>query len=128
VFRPVGGLPQERSRYAPGRAIPSRSDYVGEVDDDAICALLTRLARPDASGGDVIERAAILAEGPNFAAIMAWIMAHGGKADAATPTAPKGGLHGSRLMDGGESTPRTPLRFVLPPGALARGNAAARTP
>jgi hypothetical protein len=97
------------------------------VDDDAICALVTRLARPDDSGGDVIERAAILAEGPNFAAIMAWVMAHGGKPETATPTATKGGLHGSRLMDGGEATARTPLRFVLPAGALVRGTAAARS-
>jgi hypothetical protein len=88
------------------------------VDDDAIRALVTRLARPDASGGGVIERAAILAEGPNFAVIMAWVMAHGGTPEAATPTAAKGGLHGSRVMDGGEATSRTPLRFVLPAGAL----------
>jgi hypothetical protein len=90
------------------------------VDDDAIRALVTRLARPDDSGGDVIERAAILAEGPNFTAIMAWVMAHGGKPEAATSIAPKGGLHGSRMMDGGEATPQAPLRFVLPAGALAR--------
>ena len=97
------------------------------MDDAAICALLTRLARPDDSGGDVIERAAILAEGPNFAAIMAWVMAHGGKPETATPTAAKGGLHGSRLVDGGEATPRTPLRFVLPAGVLASGSPAARS-
>ncbi len=97
------------------------------MDDDAICALVTRLARPDASGGDVIERAAILAEGPNFAAIMAWVMAHGGKAETASPSAPKGGLHGSRLTDGADATARTPLRFVLPAGALAPGRAAARS-
>ena len=95
------------------------------MDDDAICALVTRLARPDDSGGDVIERAAILAEGPNFAAIMAWVMAHGGKPETASPTAPKGGLHGSRLVDGGDATARTPLRFVLPAGVLAPGRPAA---
>jgi hypothetical protein len=33
------------------------------VDDDAIRTLVTRLSRPHASGGAVIERAAILAEG-----------------------------------------------------------------
>ena len=97
------------------------------MDDDAIRALVTRLARPDDSGGDVIERAAILAEGPNFAAIMAWVMAHGGKPETATPTAAKGGLHGSRLMDGSEATARTPLRFVLPAGALAPGSTAAHS-
>jgi hypothetical protein len=97
------------------------------VDDAAICTLVTRLARPHASGGVVIERAAILAEGPNFTAIMAWVMAHGGKPEAAAPTAPTGGLHGSRLMDGGEASARTPLRFVLPAGALATGAAAPRS-
>ena len=89
------------------------------MDDDAICALVTRLARPHRSGGDVIERAAILAEGPNFTAIMEWIVAHGGKPETAVAAAPKGGLHGSRLMDGGEASARNPLRFVLPSGALA---------
>ncbi len=95
------------------------------MDDNAICALVTRLARPDGSGSHVIERAAILAEGPNFAAIMAWVMAHGGEPET-TPAAPKGGLHGSRLMDGGEAPPPTPLRFVLPAGALVPGSVAAR--
>jgi hypothetical protein len=89
------------------------------VDDDAIRALVTRLARPHASGGNVIERATILAEGPNFTAIVAWVMAHGGKPEMATPPASSGGLHGSRLMDGGEASAQAPLRFVLPAGALA---------
>jgi len=97
------------------------------VDDDSIRALVTRLARPDGAGGDVIERAAIFAEGPNFAAIMTWVIAHGGKPETETPTAPKGGLHGSRLMDGGEARPRTPLRFVFPAGALAPDSPAARS-
>ena len=55
------------------------------MDDDAICALVTRLARPHASGGEVIERAAILAEGADFAAIMAWVIAHGGKPETTVP-------------------------------------------
>ena len=95
------------------------------MDDAAICALVTRLARPDPSGGDVIERAAILAEGPNFTAIVAWVIAHGGKPEMATPTASMGGLHGSRMMDGGAGTPQAPLRFVLPAGVLARAGTAA---
>src|SRR5215211_7911950 len=44
--------------------------------DDAIRAVVVRLSRPHASGGDVIERAAILAEGGDAAAIVAWIIAH----------------------------------------------------
>jgi hypothetical protein len=93
---------------------------VVQVDDDAIRALLTRLARPDPSGGDVIERAAILAAGSDFAAIMAWVIAHGGQPETVAAAVPSGGLHGSRMSDGsgGQATP--PLRFVLPPGALAR--------
>jgi hypothetical protein len=39
--------------------------------DDAIRAVVRRLSRPHASGGDVIERAAILAEGADAAAIVA---------------------------------------------------------
>jgi hypothetical protein len=90
------------------------------VDDEAIRTLLTRLARPDPSGGDVVERAAILAAGSDFTAIMAWVIAHGGKAEVAAAAVPSGGLHGGRLTDGGGEESTTPLRFVLPPGALIR--------
>jgi hypothetical protein len=90
------------------------------MDDDAIRALLSKLARPDASGGDVIERAAILAAGSDFGAIMTWVLAHGGKAEAAADVVPSGGLHGARVSDSGSGQPATPLRFVMPPGALAR--------
>jgi hypothetical protein len=88
------------------------------MDDDAIRVLLTRLARPHPSGGEVIERAAILAEGANSAAVMTWIAAHAGIPEATVATAPRHGLHGSRLNDSG-AEPRTPLRYVLPAGALA---------
>ena len=89
------------------------------MDDDAIRALVTRLARPDASGGDVIERAAIFAAGSNFAAIMAWVIAHGGKPETTVPAVSRGGLHGLRVRDSRGAEARTPLRFVLPAGALA---------
>jgi len=88
------------------------------VDDDTIRALLTRLARPDPSGGDVIERAAILASGSDFGAIMAWVKAHGGKPEAVPAAVPSGGLHGSRITDGRGDESATPRRFVLPPGTL----------
>jgi hypothetical protein len=87
------------------------------VEDDAIRALVTRLARPHPSGGEVIERAAILAEGSDFAAVMTWITAHKGTPEAVS-SVPKPGLHGSRINEGGGAEPRAPLRFVLPPGAL----------
>jgi hypothetical protein len=92
---------------------------VDTVDDDAIRALLTRLARPHSSGGEVIERAAILAEGADFAAVMAWITAHAGTAETQVAATSRQGLHGSRLSYSGGAEPRTQLRFVLPAGALA---------
>jgi hypothetical protein len=85
------------------------------VDDDAIIALVTRLARPHASGGKVIERAAILAAGADFPAVIAWITAHDGQPEVASAVSARG-LHGSRL----DAEPRRPpLRFVLPAGTLA---------
>jgi hypothetical protein len=88
------------------------------MDDDEIRVLVTRLARPHPSGGEVIERAAILAEGPDSAAVIRWITAHAGIPEAMVASAPTHGLHGSRLNVGG-AEPHTPLRFVLPAGALA---------
>jgi hypothetical protein len=83
--------------------------------DEAIRALVTRLSRPHPSGGKVIERAAILAEGADFTSVISWIVAHGGKPEAAAAT-PSRGLHGSRPdHDGADSEPR---RLVLPPGPL----------
>lgn len=88
------------------------------VDDDAIRSLVTRLARAQPSGGVIIERAAILAEGADFDAVMAWIVAHGGEPEETAPKVTRHGLHGSRLHDSGGSQPRTPSRFTLPAGAL----------
>jgi hypothetical protein len=87
--------------------------------DAEIQALVKRLARPHSSGGAVVERAALLASGSNFTAAMAWIADHGGVAEAPVPEAPRRGLHGPRLGLSGGAEPRTPLRFVLPAGALA---------
>jgi hypothetical protein len=91
---------------------------VGVVDDDDIRALVTRLARPHLSGGEVIERAAILAEGADSAAVIAWITAHAGISETAVATSPRNGLHGSRLGDSSGAGSPTPLRFVLPAGTL----------
>jgi hypothetical protein len=88
------------------------------VDDDAIRALVTRLARAHPSGGSVIERAAIVAEGADSQAVITWIVAHGGRPEATLETSTRRGLHGSHLHDSGGSAPRTASRFVLPAGAL----------
>src|SRR4051794_22815425 len=88
------------------------------LDDDAIRSILTRLGRAHPSGGTVIERAAILAEGADFEAVMAWIVAHGGEPEATLPSASRSGLHGSRVHESGGSARRAPSRLVLPAGAL----------
>ena len=88
------------------------------MEDLEIHALVTRLSRPHASGGVVIERAAILAEGADFAAVMNWITAHDGTPDATVSATRSGGLHGSRMNAGDATASRPPLRFVLPPGTL----------
>jgi hypothetical protein len=88
------------------------------MDDDQILALVKRLARPNASGGAVIERAAILAEGADFTSVMTWIADHDGHPEATVAAGSTHGLHGARLNNGGTEQGRTPLRYVLPAGSL----------
>jgi hypothetical protein len=87
------------------------------MDDDAIRALVTSLCRPHRSGGDVIERAAIMAAGAESSAVVAWIVANHGEPEVASPVSSRG-LHGPRLSAQAGSAPRQPLRYVLPAGAL----------
>jgi hypothetical protein len=89
------------------------------VDDDTIRVLLKRLARPHPSGGEVIERSVILAEGEGFTEVIAWIVAHAGAPEGPAAGASRRGLHGSRLDDADLAGSRAPLRYVLPAGALA---------
>lgn len=86
--------------------------------DDAVRAIVARLSRPHPSGGVVIERAAILAEGADATAIVEWIIAHAGQPEAAAPRAPMRGLHGTRMSGGSEAHGERASRYVLPPGAL----------
>ena len=88
------------------------------VDDEAIRSLLTRLGRTDSAGGTVIERAAILAEGADFDAVMTWIVSHGGEPEVRAAKKTSSGLHGSRVQDSSGTDSRPPSRFVLPAGAL----------
>ena len=89
-----------------------------DMDDDAIRSLLTRLGRAHPSGGTVVERAAILAEGADFNAVMTWIAAHGGEPEAEVRKASRSGLHGARVHDSKGTESRTTSRFVLPATAL----------
>jgi hypothetical protein len=88
------------------------------MDDEEIRLVVTRLARAHPSGGSVIERAAIVAEGTASKDMLTWITAHGGTPEAMTHTSTRRGLHGTRLHDSAGSDAQTPFRFVLPAGAL----------
>ena len=88
------------------------------MDDDAIRLLVTRLSRPHASGGQVIGRAAILAEGADSEAILAWFDAHDGLPEELAQASSDTGLHSARLSDRARSATAAPRRYVLPPGAL----------
>lgn len=88
------------------------------MEDDEARRLVKRLARPHRSGGEVVERAAILAAGSDSTTILAWIAAHEGTPEAPAAAAPnKGGLH-ARGNDAGGGEPAAALRFIFPPGAL----------
>lgn len=87
------------------------------IDEQSIRATVTHLARPQAGGGHVIERAAILATGPDAAIIEAWILAHDGAAEQVPSTHARGGLHSHR-DEALRPSDRSPRRYLLPPGAL----------
>jgi hypothetical protein len=93
-------------------------EAVRGAEDDAIRAVVKRLARPHPSGGEVIERSAIIAEGSASAAIIEWITAHQGTPEAAAAPDPRRGLHSPRLSERGGPT-HAPARYVLPAGAFA---------
>ena len=95
------------------------------MDDEAIRAVVARLSRPHSSGGEVIERAAILAAGAESGEILAWIAAHDGQPEAIATGPAAGGLHGGRIRSYAGSAPTTPRRYVLPATAVP-GPAAAR--
>lgn len=88
------------------------------MDEHEISELVARLSRPHSSGGIVIERAAILAAGTDFPAVINWIESRAGEPETATPASRSGGLHGSRLSGPDGAATRAPLRYVLPAGAL----------
>ncbi|MFI4989656.1 MAG: hypothetical protein ACHQHO_01905 [Solirubrobacterales bacterium] len=83
---------------------------------DDIGVLVRRLARPHTSGGMVIERSVILAEGSDSGAILSWISEHDGVADSTVAPARSSGLHGSRETPCLDSAPAR--RFVLPARAF----------
>ena len=90
------------------------------MDDTAIEAVVRRLARPHPSGGRVIERAAILAEGADSSELLIWISDHDGQPEAQAVAASEGrGLHSDRADSRAAAAGRPPLRYVLPADALS---------
>jgi hypothetical protein len=98
--------------------VGDRAGFLVAMNELEITALVTRLSRPHPCGGTVIERAAILAAGGDYPAIIDWITAHAGTPETTPPTGRSRGLHGSRLTDGNTPASRQPMRFVLPADAL----------
>ncbi len=88
------------------------------MDDDTIRALVSRLARQHPSGGEVIERAAIMAAGADSQAVLRWIAAHHGEPEAEPVASSAGGLYGGRIGHGDALAATAPRRYVLPPGVL----------
>ncbi|HVM25196.1 MAG TPA: hypothetical protein VM253_07360 [Candidatus Limnocylindrales bacterium] len=88
------------------------------MDDDAIRQLLHRLARVHPSGGSVVERVAIVAEGSGSDSVFEWMFAHGAQAEATPPPAVRHGLHEAGWRTIGAASPSAPSRYILPAGAL----------
>jgi hypothetical protein len=111
------------TQKGPGRHDDLRSTQeefgIRTEPDDPVREIVTRLSRPHATGGVVIEHAGILAEGADASAIVEWILAHAGQPEAAASQAPMRGLHGTRMSgDPGARSDRA-RRYVLPADALA---------
>ena len=93
------------------------------IDDTTIDDVVRRLARKTPSGGHVIERAAVLAEGSHFSDIEAWILKSGGlpEAPAETPSDTGISMHSGRSSRIRDEV--VPVRYLLPPGALPAAGA-----
>jgi hypothetical protein len=99
--------------------LSSQKGYCVGMEDLAIRTLLSRLARPHASGGQVIERAAILAAGADSPQVIAWITDHAGTPETTVAAPSARGLHSPRASNDAGSAGRAPQRYVLPTGTLS---------
>ena len=90
------------------------------TSNEDIRALVERLSRSDRKGGRTIERAAIMAEGANSAAILEWLDAEHWTPEAPiAETAHRGGsgLHGMRReAERGSARAAAPRRYISPAG------------
>ena len=90
------------------------------MDDEAIRAVVTRLSRQHPSGGRVIERAAVVAEGADSKVILDWITSHDGEPEDRPSERSGGGLHRAHRDSSRSAIASTPRRYLLPPGVLAQ--------
>ena len=61
-----------------------------------------------------MERAALVAAGPDFPQVLAWITDHDGQPEALkAAVAGGGGVHGARIGSRGSGNQTAPLRYVL---------------
>ena len=93
-------------------------DTPQENHADATAVLVKRLARPHPSGGTVIERSVILAEGTHSTAILAWIADHDGTPDSTLPHTQKRGVHSPSPTVGSERQATQARRYILPATAF----------
>jgi hypothetical protein len=86
--------------------------------DEDISTLVARLSRKHRSGGRVIERAAIMAEGGNSAAVFAWLAENNWEPEEDAPVSKDRdglGLHGMRReADRGRAQAQAPRRYISP--------------
>ena len=88
------------------------------MEEPEIRTLVKRLARPHPSGGTVVEGTAVRAEGSDFDAVEAWMLARGAQPEQEGPQTEARGLYASRFADADAQRNLSTPRYVLPPGAL----------
>jgi hypothetical protein len=93
-------------------------DTQSEDQTDAIAVLVKRLARPHPSGGTMIDRPVILAEGARSGAILAWIAEHGGAPDSTLPIPQGKGVHSRSPAAGAGRQAAQTRRYILPAHAF----------
>jgi hypothetical protein len=98
---------------------PTDADAREAREQSEISAVVKRLSRRQASGCEVIERAAILAEGTRSGAILAWITSHSWEPEepppGPTPARAHRGLHSERTRADDRAPSRPPQRYVRRP-------------
>ena len=88
------------------------------MENSEIREMVRRLARPHTNGRVVVEGAAIRAEGSDFDAVEAWVLANGGERQEAPKKRARGGLHGDHFADSNANRNPATARYVLPAASV----------